>query len=108
MLLLLLLVNLLTPTVPGCKVSAEYSLAPGLSAPYTGVAFRYIFVTVKGSDCKQISIHLANYGGRYPGQDLLLKSGDTMTLGPVPTYRTLERVLENGKVFNILLRRRSP
>ena len=102
------IVNLFSVPVPGCTVTARYAPAPGLSTPYTGVGFRYISVSVKGLDCGDVSVRLANYGGRFPGEEILLKSGDTVTVGPVPMYRTVERVLENGKVFNIPLKRKYP
>ena len=106
--LLMGIISALAKPLPVCKVSSEYTLAPGLSSPYTGIAFRYIFVTVEGKNCSDVKIRLGNYGGKFSGEEIHLKSGDTVTLGPVPTYRTVERVLENGKVFNILLKRRSP
>src|SRR4051812_45861090 len=101
-----LLIGVATPAAapavaPGCHVTARASPAPGLDAAFNGVPFRYLIVRNDAAPCPVAYVRLANYGGRYAGESVPLPPGAGVIFGPVPLYRTAERVLPSGKVFPI-------
>ena len=86
---------------PACRVTALSRPAPGLDSVFDGVPFRYITILNTPAPCPVAFVRLGNYGGRLPGSTLPLLPGNQVTFGPVPLYRTAERVLPSGKVFVI-------